>query len=138
MRNHFAVFFLFFSIFVTSCRERVEDYFARESAARMEELIETLQGIETLDELKAQKGHVHDLFEDIADLMIEGREIEIRKGEKICPSERNRQLSEQLQHALNRLLAIGGAREVLIECQKDAISKLQAKEKKSLMPPRSK
>jgi len=125
------LFLLLFSL--SSCSQKSPAYFQSEAKELKLQLIETLQKIETCDDMVLKSSELQALFKDLAKLAIEARRYQIKAKVEWQLTPDDRKLNQELRFELNRLYSMEGVAELMERCQMPALTELDAFEKKVKM-----
>lgn len=125
------LYFFLLLFLLSSCSQKSPEYFQREAKDFKLQLIETLQKIETVDDMVLKSSELQALFKDLAKLAIEARRYQIKAKVEWQLTQDDRKLNQELRFELNRLYSMEGVAELMERCQMPALTELDAFEKKS-------
>ncbi len=131
-KKGFFMFFHFFAIFLvlSSCQASSLDDFRYEGASQVRLLIEDLKGVESREDLVDAAPLLKKRFEKIVDLMIQSRVYQQKNpGLEISFYSSNQALSDSLLEQMKRVYALEGGKECIEKAQREAMLRLDAKEK---------
>lgn len=121
--------FLFLSLFF-SCQPSSFEEFQFEGAARVRLLLTDLKNIETREDLIKAEPILKKHFEKIVAIIIQARLFQQRNtGLEVPVLQIGQLLSSSLLEEMRRIYALEGGRECIERSQKEAMLKLDAKEK---------
>ncbi len=121
--------FIFLSIFF-SCQPSSLEEFQLEGASRMRLLLKELQSIETREDLLAAEPVLKKHFEKIVKIVIQARLFQQKNiGVEVPVLQLGQALSSSLLEEMKRIYALEGGRECIERAQREAMLKLDAKEK---------
>ena len=126
------MFFRFFAIliFLSSCQSASLDDFRYEGASQVRLLIEDLKEVESREDLADAAPILKKRFEKIVDLMIQSRAYQQKNpGLEISFYSSNQALSDSLLEQMKRVYALEGGKECIEKAQREAMLRLDAKEK---------
>lgn len=117
-------------VFLLGCQPSSLEDFQLEGAAQIRSLLEELRKIHRREDLAAREGSLRERFEEMADLMIRARAFQQRNLdlEKVDSWE-NQALSELLLEEMERVYGLEGGRECIEKVQREAMLRLDAKER---------
>lgn len=122
------VFFFLFIFF--SCQPSSLEEFQLEGASRMRLLLKELKGIETREDLLAAEPDLKKHFEKIVKIVIQARLFQQKNvGVDVPVLQLGQALSSSLLEEMKRIYALEGGRECIERAQREAMLKLDAKEK---------
>lgn len=127
----YKIFFFFLLLLVFSCCQPSSlDDFSHEGAACTRALIKDLQEIQEREDLGKIEPRLKKQFEKLVDIMVQARLYQQKHlEEEIAFSIVNVSLSQDLLAEIERVYSIEGGKEVVERAQREAMLRLDAKEK---------
>jgi hypothetical protein len=117
-------------LFLCGCQPTSLEDFQDEGASCLRVLLEDLRKVETREDLALIEPIVRKRFDVLVEIMIQARIFEQKNpGSAKTFSSRNQVLSDALLEEMKRLYCIEGGKEFLERTQKEAMLRLDAKEK---------
>ena len=113
-------------ILLLGCSSKDSDSIKRSSAQIKKELIQSLRSVESLADLKRESARLRKLHIRLAELIERSFETREEDASELGEDPETRGLSEDLKEQLARVLEYEGARECMIEIQREARRSLDA------------
>lgn len=121
---------VFFVLILCSCQPSSLEEFQMEGLAHAKLLLEDLRGIEEREDLARAEPVLKKRFEHLVDLMVMARAFEQKKTSQEGSLLRDDcTLSDLLKEEMQRVYSIEGGRECIERSQKEAMLRLDAKER---------
>jgi hypothetical protein len=118
------------SVFLMGCHTTSLEELQGKGAEKIKILLEQLYQIETREDLVKAENDIKKIFESLVDLMIEARILQQKEGEWLFTSvSMQEELSYCLLAELKRIYALEGGRECIERAEREAMLRLDAKEK---------
>lgn len=122
--------FVFVLALLSSCQSSTLEDFRYEGASQVRLLIEDLKKVESREDLVQAGPVLKKRFEKIVDLMIQSRAYQQKNpGLEIGFYSSNQALSDSLLEQMKRIYALEGGKECVEKAQREAMLRLDAKEK---------
>jgi hypothetical protein len=118
--------FLVSLVLLLGCTSVDSSTIKKQSARIKRDLIESLRSVESLDDLKRASARLKKLHLKLAELVEKSFEVEEDSLANLGDDPEDRQLAEDLKEHLSRVMEYEGARELMVEIQKEARRSLDA------------
>jgi len=130
---HHSILFLLFLLLFTACASSSLEDFREEGRQTSAALVHELRYVRTTEDLRLARPKLKELFDALADAMIRSKEwVRRHPGVELIELEpRDRYLSDSLQAELWCIYKLEAGREIIEDCQKEALYRLDAYEKAS-------
>lgn len=118
--------FLVSLVLLLGCTSVDSSTIKKQSARIKRDLIESLRSVESLDDLKRASARLKKLHLKLAELVEKSFEVEEDSLANLGDDPEDRQLADDLKEHLSRVMEYEGARELMVEIQKEARRSLDA------------